>query len=186
MFVVGRFNFRSGKLFGLPTDLVLTSLVGLLALGLVAGGNVYIQAEWENNPAWNTPPSSPEETFTYDEQELMSIEGWTDEGATSDQALGLLPVNVTGVRAVLTWTDDIGSNDVLMLAISLNGTELASTEGSSGSLELEAGENETMDGELGAQVTAASCPGRIGASPIDLDDGNGWSLMVYVTIRYRE
>lgn len=187
--MAGRINLKANKVFGLPIDLVLSSVIGLLALAFVAGGNIYIEAEKADNPSWNAPVTPPEANFKYEEKELLSIEGWTDEGTTSDQGLGTLPENVTTVRAVLTWTDDIGSNDVLGLAITLNGTELGSAEGSNGNFELELSGNDTetgdevVSGELGAGVTAVRCPGRVGPLPRDLDDGNGWALKVYVTVR---
>lgn len=172
-------------------DLVLSSMIGLLALAFVVGGNIYIEAEKTNNPGWNAPATPPETKYVYEEQELLSIEGWTDEGATSDQGLGTLPENVTAVRAVLTWTDDIGSNDVLGLAIALNGTDMGTAEGTSGSLELEFDANTTgsggelIIGDLGASVTAVRCPGRLGPLPVDLDNGNDWAFKVYVTVRTR-
>ena len=97
---------------------------------------------------------------------------------------------MTAITAALTWTDDVGSNDVLRLSVVHNDTEVATEEGSTGSLTAEANAEDggvdadgLLTGTFGVRVTAVDCPGRVGISPIDLDDGNQWLVVVTVTIR---
>jgi hypothetical protein len=181
---MGRAPDRRSRKKGLTLDFVLPTAVALLAMACIVGVDWALAVEYSERveEGWYDDPTPPVKTLV--EVQTLGIDGWTDEGATSDQDLGALPVNSTKIRAELTWQDDHGSNDVLRLTIINNDTEAISTEGSGGSLELEYSEGEEviMEGGYGVQVTAVSCPGRVGVGPVDLDTGNDWTLRVHVTV----
>jgi hypothetical protein len=180
---VGRAPARKSREKGLTLDFILPTAVALLAIASIVGVDWALAVEHSERveEGWFDDPNPPVKTPV--EEQTLALDGWTDEGATTDQDLGPLPVNATIIRAELSWQDDYGSNDVLRLAIMLNDTEVVSTEGAGGSLEVEYSEGEEvfLTGQYGVQVTAVSCPGRVGVGPVDLDTGNDWSLRVYVT-----
>jgi hypothetical protein len=115
------------------------------------------------------------------EVETMAMDGYTQEGSTDEIDIGPLPENTTMIKAELTWSDDYGSNDVFRLAIVVNGSESDTTQGSTGSLQLETDEG-WYEGDHGVRVTAESCPGVIGIGPDLRDNGNDWSLRVVATV----
>lgn len=174
---------RRGRRY--PLDILMPSGMALLFIAVILIGDLAIDADIRSNEdSFDPAPVGPE--YTHIEQEVIVLDGWTDEGGTSDLDLGDLPANVTAVTAVLTWTDDVGSNDVLRLSVVHNDTEVATEEGATGGLTAETtaeGADETLTGAFGVRIVAVSCPGRVGISPIDLDDGNRWQVRVSVTIR---
>ena len=180
---MGRAPARKSRKKGLTLDFILPTVVALLTMASIVGVDWALAVEHSERveAGWFEDPNPPVKTLV--EEQTFSVDGWTDEGTTSDQDLGPLPVNSTMIRAELSWQDDYGSNDILRLAIMLNDTEVVSTEGTGGALEVEYSEGEEviLTGQYGVQVTAVSCPGRVGVGPVDLDTGNDWSLGVYVT-----
>jgi hypothetical protein len=173
---------RRGNKRRIPLDILLPTLAALLSISAFVIGDLAIEADRTSNPeSYYTPPPEPE--YVYMEEEAVSIDGWTEEGASTDMDFGRLPVNVTGFRVELTWQDDIGSNDVLAVALIFNDSELDSAEGGSGSLSLEIPEG-NYNGTYGIKVTAVNCPGVVGISPIDRDTGNSWNLNVFLTVRH--
>jgi len=112
--------------------------------------------------------------------EVLSQDGQTSEGASSTVNVDVEQPGLLKLTVVLTWTDDIGSNDELGLSVSNATGELDTTEGTSGSLELvlSAPDGEHLLGPFEVKVSAINCPGRVGPLPVDMDNGNSWSLKV--------
>lgn len=176
----GKATKNAGKGRKIPLDILVSSLTALLALAALVVADLAIETDATDNPDVYFPPTEP--VFEYIEEETASVDGWTDEGSSNDIDLGRLPLNVTAMRAELTWQDDYGNNDVLKVAVLLNGSEYDSVEDTSGSIELEVA-GADFNGTYGVKVSAVSCPGVVDIVPVDRDTGNDWSLKVYITIR---
>lgn len=170
-------NPGKGKL---PMDMLITTIVALVALLSLAVGDLVIEADVDNYAEEVLPPTEPE--YDYIEQEIADIDGYTDEGSTSSLDLGRLLVNTTEIRVELTWQDDLGSNDRLKLALVLNSTEVGFHSDTSGDISISVSDGD-LNGTYGIRVTAEDCPGQYPV-PIDRDVGNAWNLKVFVTVRY--
>lgn len=118
------------------------------------------------------------------EVEALSEGGYSAEGSATDAMFTVTEGNVIGVKVLLEWTDDIGSNDLLGLTLSNETKTLGSLEGTSGSLELSytAVEGEHLIGDHRVSVEAIDCPGMVGPLPVDRDGGNQWTLTVTIII----
>lgn len=165
---------------GIPLDMLVTSLVAVLALLTLAAGDLVIEADVGNYAEDVLPPSEPE--YDHIEHEIADVDGYIDEGSTTSMDLGRLPANTTEVRIELTWQDDLGNNDRLELSLALNGTEADSQDGDAGDISISVSDGD-LNGTYGVRITALDCPGQY-PTPIDRDMGNSWNLKVFVTVRY--
>ena len=168
----------------------------LVLMFIVAAGESYDP----NPPDWwmetylgihEDEPTGPNGngTLVKKEVQLLSEDGSTSEGATTEKTFDIEDPNTISIAVTLEWTDDIGSNDVLGLALSNESGELATDQGTSGSLavSIDAPEgSETGEGALvggyTVSISAIDCPGMIGPLPVDRDTGNSWTLTVIVTV----
>lgn len=165
----------------LPMDIILPCFSAIFLITAIVIADVAIDADITENADKYFPPP-PEPKYEYVEVETFGLDGFTQEGASTDIDLGELLENATKIRAELTWQDDIGSNDVLRLALKNNGSEMASSEDASGSIGLETDDG-SYNGTHSVVVTAVDCPGVVDIIPVDRDDGNSWSLKVFTTVR---
>jgi hypothetical protein len=136
------------------------------------------------------PPTAPEPPalpvlITID---VLSESGYTAEGSTSEVSFALDYTNVTRVTVDVTWSDDIGDNDVLRAYLVWEGDEVASDESDTGSIGLEiTDEPDGMyTGNFSVQIEAISCPGIVTPVPIDRDNGNSWELSVEAVVASQE
>ena len=117
------------------------------------------------------------------EKELVSDQGHTAEGASSDVTFTIEDEGTTEIHVTLEWTDDIGNNDEFSLTLKNATGELGSESGNSGSLSV----NYVVEpatgpvGDYTVAIDAVDCPGLVGPSPIDRDTGNDWTLTVSIT-----
>ena len=121
-------------------------------------------------------PNEPERILI--EDILVQRTGFTEEGSSSHVDIKIPWTDVVEIRAVLQWTDDLGSNDELGLSIELEGRELTRSSSTSGNIELTS--PETPNGNYNMVIRALSCPGQVDPAPMDRDTGNEWSLEVTV------
>jgi hypothetical protein len=155
-------------------------LMFIVCVGLVDTG---MQSTIEKNmaaasgqTAVNVPvPSVPEPMGPV----TLPFSGNTAEGKSTGVDGGRLPAVACAINATLQWTDDYGSNDDFRLELLVNGTVEGMQEGTTGQLVVSiAG---AFNGTLSARVTAVSCPGVVGISPIDRDSGNSWQLDIEIS-----
>jgi len=118
------------------------------------------------------------------EKELVSDQGRTAEGGSSDVTFTIDDKGTTEIHVTLEWTDDIGSNDEFSLTLKNTTGELGAESGNSGSLSVnyivEPGTGSV--GDYTVTIDAVDCPGLVGASPVDRDTGNDWTLTVSITV----
>jgi hypothetical protein len=165
---------------GLPLDMLLPTLIGLMAIFSIIGADIAIEAKvLADTDVDDDEPDVPVPRQTV-EIETTSVNGWTEEGFTTDIQLGELPGKTTMIRAELRWQDDYGDNDVFGLAIMHNDTEVISVDDGSGEIVLETEEGLYI-GSHGVRITAVRCPGMVDRPLSDMDDGNDWSLKVVAT-----
>jgi hypothetical protein len=112
------------------------------------------------------------------EDTLVQRTGYTDEGSSTHVDIEMPWTDMVEIRAVLQWTDDLGSNDELGLSIELEGRELTTSSSTSGNIDLTS--LETPNGNYTMTIRALSCPGQVDPAPVDRDTGNEWSLEVTV------
>jgi hypothetical protein len=172
---------RMGGKRRLPMDIILPCFSAIFLIIAIVITDVAIDIDLTENADKYYPPP-PEPQYEYVEIETFGLDGFTQEGTSTDLDLGEILENATKFRAVLVWNDDVGSNDVFNVAIRNNGTELASSQDSSGSIDLET-EDGFYNGTYSVVVTAVDCPGVVDIIPVDRDDGNSWSLKVFTTVR---
>jgi hypothetical protein len=131
------------------------------------------------SPSNDTPPDGELVTRT-----VLSSDGHTNEGSTSDVLFIIDQDGVQEIMVTLSWQDDLGEPDTLGLSLSFEGSKLDAQEGSSGPLELKYVTDNATDprGEYTVSVSALDCPGVVSIFPIDRDSGNDWSLTVKMTI----
>jgi len=171
-------------------DLQVVSWFIVLVLLLIAG----IEAQPREAPEWTDSqfkpkdgqgpegpgPQEPQLTVT----EALSSSGYTAEGQASEEAFALEYAVVAEVQVVLEWTDDYGNNDEFQVTLLWEGTEVGSSSGSTGKITLGAvpSEDGELIGNFTVRIEAVRCPGLIGPTPIDRDQGNDWTLKVEVTV----
>jgi hypothetical protein len=157
---------------------LVVSLVLCSALNLASWNVETIYPPQDNEG--HTSTNQTEKWKTVDVQ-VLSKDGSTQEGTTSVVEFPVQGERVLAVMAELQWTDDIGSNDVFSLKIQKDGKEMGTEQGSSGKLQVSL-DNGTVGYFLGgnytASISAVSCPGLVGPSPLDRDNGNSWKLTV--------
>jgi len=120
--------------------------------------------------------------FFYEDIELDRA-GQTNEGQTSTEEFSLNYEMVTSVELVLSWEDDYGSNDRFSISFSREGEALSSDEGATGSLTLNAADEQgNLTGAFQVEIKAVDCPGTVDGIPVDRDDGNTWQLHITATV----
>jgi hypothetical protein len=127
-------------------------------------------------------------TMVRKEIELFTDEGWTGEGAAAGKSFDIEDEDAIGLIVEVHWVDDVGDNDEMGLSLENESGQLVMDQGTSGSLriEYEVQEGEALAGEFAYMVHAIDCPGRIGTIPIDMDDGNDWTVTVTLVIEVEE
>ncbi len=164
-----------------------TYVVVLLTLCLL----IMVMVPWKNesmvasDPAFRdvgeqTPqgPSTRMET-----KDILSENGQTSEGSTTSKDFEV-PANMTSMVLTFTWTDDSGSNDRFYVAIHIEDNVMRSAESDSGYIELyDEWDVPITAHNLSVHITAVICPGTITNSPLDLDDGNDWSLTISAEVQ---
>jgi hypothetical protein len=120
-----------------------------------------------------------------EKKELVSKQGHTDEGASSDESFTIEDKGAIKIQATLQWTDDIGSNDEFSLTLKNATGEMGTDSGTSGSLTVNYDVEPGTDpmGDYTVTIVAVNCPGLVGASPIDRDTGNDWTLTVSIMVQ---
>lgn len=176
----------SGLSFIRHNDLTVVSIliIGMLVIALVAQ---------------RSPPSIGQGAQTTDdgggggqggggtpqEVELVSDQGHTAEGTSSDETFTVEDKGTLEIHVTLEWTDDIGSNDEFSLTLKNASGELGAESGNSGSLSVnyivEPGTGPV--GDYTVTIEAVDCPGLVGPSPIDRDTGNDWTLTVSIVFQ---
>jgi hypothetical protein len=170
----------------IKNDLKIVSLFCIFALLLVSAMEVTrsgdLQSQWSvdgddgdnGDDGWNATPV---------DIEVESTTGRTNEGQTRDQAFALDYYQVTDIEVTLTWTDDYGNNDLFSVTLLWEGEEESSEQADSGTIILSVNDADGgYNGNFTVEITAIDCPGRVTASPVDLDDGNDWELQVTATV----
>ena len=116
--------------------------------------------------------------------DVVSISGHSPEGGTTDETFTLDQALVTKIEIELTWSDDIGDNDELRVTVLHEGEEVGSESSTNGRITITLVDEQ--DGGLGGnytvEVTAVDCPGLVGPSPVNRDNGNTWDLVVRATV----
>jgi hypothetical protein len=185
-----RTSSKGKEIFGLPIDVVLTSLVALSLIIIVVGGDLSISAQVKPGTPGSVEPTSPDEThWVLSEVDLYSKDGYTSEKSTTEVKAGELPSNSTAIKVELSWTDDYGTNDVFKIELQLDGASLGSQQGSTGDLTIETNttEGEFLSGNVTVLVTCVSSPGLVGPNPFHIvDKGNSWTLKATATVRVKE
>jgi hypothetical protein len=120
-----------------------------------------------------TPDIEGEDSFTIVEETLLDISDTTQEGSSTNLEMTVLE-NTTSISLSLTWTDDLGSNDELELNVEFEGLTQQTMSSTSGSIVLSL--TEPQAGAYSVTVSALDCPGNVGISPVDRDNGNDWTL----------
>jgi len=122
---------------------------------------------------------------TPEKKELVSKPGHTAEGASSDEPFTIEDKGTIKIQVTLEWTDDIGSNDEFSLTLKNATGEMGSESGNSGSLSVNYDVEPGTDpmGDYTVSIEAVDCPGLVGASPIDRDTGNDWTLTVTIMVQ---
>jgi hypothetical protein len=187
--VSGAQRGRRGNFFW-DNELVLVSaiMVMLLLISAVSQRPDAKVPDWViNNPNYHAGPE-PEQNHTpvRTEIQLLSKDGNTAEGQSTEESLTVEQEGTVSFDIKLTWTDDYGSNDEFKLAVSNATGEIDSSSGISGSLELKyapasAGPADLV-GKYTITVTCVNAPGVIGPLPVDRDNGNSWKLVVTAVV----
>ena len=180
---------RRGNLFW-DNELVLVSciMVMLLLVSAVSQRPDAKVPDWViSNPNHQAGPE-PEQNHTpvRTEVQLLSKDGATTEGQSSEESLTVEQQGTVSLDIKLTWTDDYGSNDEFKLAFSNATGEIDSSSGTSGSLEVKyepasPGPSDLV-GTYKITVTCVNAPGVIGPLPVDRDNGNSWKLVVTAVV----
>ena len=125
-------------------------------------------------------PDGPDDGDPVLEEEVLVDEaGYTSEGTTTELRFEV-PWNKTiEISMTLDWSDDYGDNDEFELVLYLDGERVDGSSGTSGQLDLT--QPSPSPGNYSVAISALDCPGRVGPSPIDIDDGNDWTLEVRAT-----
>jgi hypothetical protein len=120
-----------------------------------------------------------------EKKELVSKQGHTAEGASSDEPFTIEDKGTIEIHVTLEWTDDIGSNDVFSLTLKNATGEMGAESGNTGSLSANYDVEPGTDpiGEYTVTIDAVDCPGLVGPSPIDRDTGNDWTLTVTIMVQ---
>jgi hypothetical protein len=171
----------TSRFLSTENDLKLTVVYVACLLLLVFAG----EALAGERPAPGAPGGSQQSsshnapTVNYTDRTVLTQTGHTNEKQTSNVDF-TINTSARSLKAKLTWTDDIGSNDDFKLALVLDGKELGSAEGKTGSLEADAlpAANMTLSGTFTVEITCVSAPGLVSGSPVDRDGGNDWKLEV--------
>lgn len=169
----------------LKKDLQMVILYVVLVIMFISllEARYYGQEEQDTTPGGGDGVGAPEDLVMVD-IDVMARDGFTQEGGSTEEGFRLDYRAVTSVDVEVTWTDDIGSNDLLRLTLRHEGEDVGTDEGTSGSLTVSIGD--TVDGALFGNYTvlieAVDCPGMVGPLPVDRDTGNSWDLRVRATV----
>jgi hypothetical protein len=176
---------RGGSLFG-DNELVLVSsiMILLILFAAIAERPDAKAPDWFVKTASGTIKPQPVQNHTLvkTEAELLSKDGYTNEGQTTEVSLTVDQQGTIELSITLTWADDYGSNDQFKLILSNETKDLDVASGSSGNLEVRyAPASPGPDDLIGKYTIAVNCesaPGVVGPLPVDRDNGNAWSLKV--------
>jgi len=177
-------SVKGGRPF--RTDIIVVSLSVLIILAIFVEEDLmrpspdwWLLANPIVEPGGGGPGGGGGGTPTLVTETVVSASGHTAEGSTSDTPFEAPWAVVRWVNLTLSWTDDVGSNDELGLALQHEGQEIDSITGTTGELRLTI--KDPPGGNFTVQVSAIDCPGRITSHPFDQDNGNDWDLEVVVT-----
>lgn len=112
--------------------------------------------------------------------EVLNEMGQTTEGGYSETGFTLTQAAIEHVFLKLTWSDDLGNNDVFRITLMFKGQVLKSQEGSSGVIDLDIStlDMDEPQGDYAVSIEAVDCPGAVEGVPVDRDSGNDWNLVV--------
>jgi len=161
----------------IPKDFLILSIGILMLIGPAVAIELSIPAPETTNSGGTTNNNPPESTPPHEET-LVSKDGYTNEGQTTELKQNYTASKVLNLTATLTWTDDYGSNDVFSLEVQLDGKSIGQEQSNTGQLKVTAAANadEDLRGNYTVLITCVKAPGIIGPIPIDRDNGNSWSL----------
>ena len=173
-------------------DMILLFIaVAIVALILAVVDIPQGSPEWYENtfkpytgiPAGEVPGEEPETILVPVQEALLETSGYTTEGQSTEEPFSIDDANTTEIHAILTWQDDSGDNDQFGLSLLYEGESVVTVSDTRGTLELTY--TRVAVGEYSVVITAMDCPGQFTNVPVDLDDGNDWSLTV-TTVRMVE
>ena len=168
----------------LKIDLKVVSIIMVLAMiGAVGLEFPLKEAEGDSQP----PPvdgNGGDGTPTLTTIEVYDSDGYTAEGQTSEDSFTLEYSMIVDIEVRLNWQDDYGDNDEFRITILRDGVEEISGQGTSGYVSVIVNYDPPVEeiANYTVVVEALDCPGMVGPSPVDRDNGNDWSFRVLATI----
>jgi hypothetical protein len=168
----------------LKIDFKIVSIILIVAMIGAVG------LEFPLKEAGGGPQPSPDDgnggddTPTLTTIEVYDSDGYTAEGQTSEDSFTLEYSMMVDIEVRLNWQDDYGDNDEFKITVLRDGVEEISGQGTSGHVSVIVNYAPPVE-ELAnytVVIEALDCPGMVGPSPVDRDNGNDWSFTVLATI----